>query len=94
MTSNDEYVLQLLRDGGFVTAEQLDAASQAMREGNETTLDVLVASGALTEDDVLGTIAEQFGMKYVNIDPSALDPEIGKEIDPEIARKCGVALVM
>ena len=94
MTSNDEYVLQLLRDGGFVTAEQLDAASQAMREGNETTLDVLVASGALTEDDVLGTIAEQFGMKYVNIDPSALDPEIGKEIDPEIARKYGVAPVM
>jgi len=94
MTSNDEYVLQLLRDGGFVTAEQLDAASQAMREGNETTLDVLVASGALTEDDVLGTIADQFGMKYVNIDPSALDPEIGKEIDPEIARKYGVAPVM
>ena len=94
MTSNDEYVLQLLRDGGYVTAEQLEAASQAMREGNETTLDVLVASGALTEDDVLGTIAEQFGMKYVNIDPSALDPEIGKEIDPEIARKYGVAPVM
>ncbi len=94
MTSNDEYVLQLLRDGGFVTAEQLDAASQAVREGNETTLDVLVASGALTEDDVLGTIAEQFGMKYVNIDPSALDPDIGKEIEPEIARKYGVAPVM
>ena len=94
MTSNDEYVLQLLRERGYVTAEQLDVASQAMREGNETTLDVLVASGALTEDDVLGTIAEQFGMKYVNIDPSALDPDIGKEIDPEIARKYGVAPVM
>ena len=94
MTSNDEYVLQLLRERGYVTAEQLDVAGQAMREGNETTLDVLVASGALTEDDVLGTIAEQFGMKYVNIDPSALDPDIGKEIDPEIARKYGVAPVM
>ncbi len=94
MTSNDEYVLQLLREKGYVTAEQLDAASQAMREGNETTLDVLVASGALTEDDVLGTIADQFGMKYVNIDPSALDPEIGKEISQEIARKYGVAPVM
>ena len=94
MTSNDEYVLQLLRERGYVTAEQLDVAGQAMREGNETTLDVLVASGALTEDDVLGTIAEQFGMKYVNIDPSALDPDIGKEIEPEIARKYGVAPVM
>ena len=58
MTSNDEYVLQLLREGGYVTAEQLDVASQAMREENETTLDVLVASGAISEDDVLGTIAD------------------------------------
>jgi cystathionine beta-lyase/cystathionine gamma-synthase len=26
MTSNDEYVLQLLREAGYVTAEQLEAA--------------------------------------------------------------------
>ena len=94
MTSNDEYVLQLLREAGYVTAEQLEAASTAMREGNETTLDVLVASGAVTEDDVLGTIADQFGIKYVSIDPGAIDVEVAKEIPPEIARKYGVAPVM
>ena len=94
MTSNDEYVLQLLREKGYVTAEQLDVASKAMREGDETTLDVLVASGALSEDDVLGTIADTFGIKYVSIDPSGIDPEVGKEIAPEIARKYGVAPVM
>ncbi len=94
MTSNDEYVLQLLRERGYVTADQIDTASQAMRQGNETTLDVLVASGVLTEDDVLGTIAEQFGMKYVSIDPSAVDPEMGKEISSEIAHKYGVVPVM
>ena len=94
MTSNDEYVLQLLREAGYVTAEQLDVASQAMREGNETTLDVLVASGALTEDDVLGTIADTFGIKYVSIDPGAIDVEVAKQIEPEIARKYGVAPVM
>ena len=94
MTSNDEYVLQLLREKGYVSAEQLEDASQAMREGDATTLDVLVTSGALSEDDVLGTIADTFGIKYVSIDPSALDPEIAKEIAPEIAHKYGVAPVM
>ena len=94
MTSNDEYVLQLLREAGYVTAEQLETASTAMREGNETTLDVLVASGVVTEDDVLGTIADQFGIKYVSIDPGAIDAEVAKEISPEIARKYGVAPVM
>ena len=94
MTSNDEYVLQLLREKGYVTAEQLDVASKAMREGDETTLDVLVASGALSEDDVLGTIADTFGIKYVSIDPAGIDPEVGKEIALEIAHKYGVAPVM
>ncbi len=94
MTSNDEYVLQLLREAGYVTAEQLETASTAMREGNETTLDVLVASGVVTEDDVLGTIADQFGIKYVSIDPAAIDAEVAKEISPEIAHKYGVAPVM
>lgn len=94
MTSNDEYVLQLLREKGYVNAEQIDTASQAMREGNETTLDVLVASGVLTEDDVLGVIADEFGMKYVSVDPSAVDPEVAKEITSEIARKYGVVPVM
>lgn len=94
MTSNDEYVLQLLREKGYVNAEQIDVASQAMREGNETTLDVLVASGVLTEDDVLGVIADEFGMKYVSVDPSAVDPEVAKEITSEIARKYGVVPVM
>ena len=94
MTSNDEYVLQLLREAGYVTAEQLEAASTAMREGNETTLDVLVASGAVTEDDVLGTIADLFGIKYVSIDPAAIDVEVAKEISPEIARKYGVVPIV
>ena len=94
MTSNDEYVLQLLREAGYVTAEQLETASTAMRAGNETTLDVLVASGVVSEDDVLGTIADQFGIKYVSIDPAAIDADVAKEISPEIAHKYGVAPVM
>ena len=94
MTSNDEYVLQLLREQGYVNAEQLDVASKSMREGNETTLDVLVSSSVVSEDDVLGVIAEQFGMKYVSIDPSAIDPEINKVLDAELAHKYGVVPVM
>ena len=94
MTSNDEYVLQLLVEKGYVTAEQLDVASKTMREGNETTLDVLVASGVLSEDDVLGTIADQFGIRYVNIDPDAIDSAVAKEISSEIAHKYGVVPVL
>ena len=94
MTSNDEYVLQLLREQGYVSAEQIESAASSMREGNETTLDVLVSSGVLSEDDVLGVIADQFGLKYVSIDPSAIDPEINKALDADLAHRYGVMPVM
>ena len=94
MTSNDEYVLTLLQEQGFLTAEQVAAAANSMREGSETTLDVLVSSGAISQDDVLGIIAEQFGIKYCHVDPGAINPEITKILPAEIARKYGVVPIV
>ena len=67
MTSNDEYVIQLLTERGYLTQDQVDAAAQSMKAENETTLDVLLAGGTIGEDEVLGTIADQFGLKYCHI---------------------------
>ena len=53
MTSNDKYVLQLLVERGFLTPEQVDDAAKSMKAENETTLDVLVSSGVIGEDEVL-----------------------------------------
>jgi len=94
MTSNDEYVIQLLTEGGFLTQEQVDAAAQSMKAENETSLDVLIAGGAVGEDEVLGTIAEQFGLKYCHVNPEAIDPEVAKVITADIARKYGVVPVV
>ena len=94
MTSNDEYVIQLLTERGYLTPEQVEAASQSMRAENETTLDVLVGGGTLTEDDVLGSIADQFGLKYCHINPDAIDVSVTTVISSEIAKKYGVVPVV
>ena len=94
MTSNDEYVLRLLVERGYLTQEQIDAAAQSMKAENETNLDVLLAGGAVTEDDVLGTVADQFGLKYCHISPEAIDPAVTQEITAEIAHKYGVVPVV
>jgi len=94
MTSNDEYVLKLLIERGYVTQEQADAAARSMKAEDETTLDVLVAGGAVGEDDVLGTVADQFGLKYCHINADAIDSSVVKEIPSEIAKKYGVVPVM
>ena len=94
MTSNDDYVLQLLREHGIVDAETVAAAEAAERPLDKTVLDMLLENGAVKEDDILGTIADQFGLRYVNIDLDAVDPGIAAEIDSAIARKYGVAPVL
>ena len=94
MTSNDEYVLQILVERGFLTQEQVDAAAKSMRAENETTLDVLVSGGTIGEDEVLGTVADQFGLKYCHVNADAISQEVTKEITADIARKYGVVPVV
>ena len=94
MTSNDEYVLQILVERGFLTQEQVDAAAKSMRAENETTLDVLVSGGTIGEDEVLGTVADQFGLKYCHVNADAISQDVTKEITADIARKYGVVPVV
>ena len=94
MTSNDRYVLQLLVERGFLTPEQVDAAAKSTKAENETTLDVLVSGGTIGEDEVLGTLADEFGLKYCHINADAISAEITREIPGDIARKYGVVPVV
>ena len=94
MTSNDEYVIQLLLERSYLTREQVEAAAQSMKAANETTLDVLVSGGAIGEDEVLGTIADQFGLKYCHINADAISAEVTQLIPADIARKYGVVPVV
>ena len=80
MTSNDEYVIQILIERGFLTQDQVDAAAKSMKAENETTLDVLVSGGTIGEDEVLGTVADQFGLKYCHVNADAINPEVVKKI--------------
>ena len=94
MTSNDEYVIQLLTERGYLTAEQVETAASSMKAENETTLDVLVSGGTLDEDTVLGTIADQFGLKYCHINAEAISEEATKALSVDIAKKYGVVPVV
>ena len=93
MTSNDDYVLDLLREQGYVTDEQIDAVKSSLKEEGETSLDILMQGGIVVEDDVLSLIAHQFGMEYVHVDPEAIDPAVKDVIPANIARKYGVVPV-
>ena len=90
MTSNDDYVLQLMQEQGMVTQEQIDEANAHLAADGSTTVDQLIADGAVSEENLLAMLAQQFGMDFVNIDAKALDTELASVISAEDARKYGV----
>ncbi len=93
MTSNDDYVLELLQEQGYVSPEQVTAVMNSLKQEGETTLDILIQTGAVTEDIVLGMIATQFGMQYVHVNADAIDPSVKDIIPSDLARKYGVVPV-
>lgn len=90
MTSNDDYVLQLLEEQGLVSADEIDRVKDSIKQEGETTLDVLIQTGVVEEDDVLAVIAAQFGMEFVHIEADAIDTDLTSVIPAETARKYGV----
>jgi len=94
MTSNDEYVLQVLVEHRLVTQAQIDKAAMSLRQENETTVDVLVSMQVITEDQVLGLLARQFGMEYVHLEASAVDERAADAMDRATARKYKVVPLM
>ncbi len=90
MTSNDDYVLQMMQEQGMITAEQIDAAVMSLKTDGETVIDNLIKSGQIAEAEILHLIAGQFGMEVVNIDASGLDLHLATIMSSEDARKYGV----
>ena len=87
MTSNDEYVLQVLVENRLITQAQIDKAAMSLRQEWETTVDVLVSMGVISEDQVLGLLAQQFGMEYVHLSAGEVEDRAAQAMDRATAHK-------
>lgn len=87
MTSNDEYVLEILKDVGLLKVEQLEEARAMAGEHHGSLLDVLIEKGVLSEMEVLKTVAMQLGMDVVVLADHDIPPEIIRQVPVAIARR-------
>ena len=87
MTSNDDYVLQILTENRLVTQEAADAAAEKGAQNGGSAVDELVQSGALTENDVLGTLANTFGMQFLDISQLEMNDSVRELLPGELAKK-------
>jgi type IV pilus assembly protein PilB len=95
VTSNDQYVLELLLEQGVVDPHQADHASkQVGGQSGASAVDWLVREGVLEENDVLGVLAEQLGLNTISLKDFKIEPELRDSIPVEIARRYKVVPVI
>ena len=87
MTSNDDYVLEILREQGVVTPEQVEQAERTANRNRVSVVDALVDERLLSEREILGILAGQFNMELVSLKDLSVPAEIRDLIPVDIARR-------
>ena len=87
MPAQDEYVVELLRDLGLITHEDLLKAKDMTKLGGMGLLDALIKMGKVTQMDVSKALASQFGMDTINLAEYRVPDEVLALVPRHIARR-------
>ncbi len=83
---NEDYVLDLLRDVGLVTRQQVDDARGRLN-GSGSLVELLVADGAVSADDISRSLAAQAHMHWVDLTEMTVPHDVINEISTADARR-------
>lgn len=86
MTSNDEYVLEVLKEEGLVTEAQIEAVRRDMPI-HSTIVDAFISSKVLSFEDILSVLSSRFGMEMISLANLHIPPEAIASVPVDIARK-------
>ncbi len=86
MTSNDDYVMEVLKEEGLVSSEQI-AEAQRIMPLHSSVVDALIASKILAFEDVLSVLSSRFGMEMISLVNLHIPPEAIQSVSVDIARK-------
>jgi general secretion pathway protein E/type IV pilus assembly protein PilB len=87
MTSNDDYVLTLLREHELVSEEQIAEARHANPRATASMVDQLLDRKVISEEQVQQVLAAQFGMEFMSLKGLELPADLRSALAPETARR-------
>ena len=96
MARDSEYILTLLKEYGMVTNEQIaEARDKALESefGEMDVIDALVEIGAVSDEELLAMLAQQYGMEVMDLTDYEIPAEVIISLDVDIARHYGVVPV-
>src|SRR5215210_7823087 len=71
---------------GFASADEVESAVREARSGS-TVAQVLVESGAITEEELARATAERYGLAYVDLEDFEVDRDAAGMIRPSAAQR-------
>ncbi|MDY6916622.1 MAG: ATPase, T2SS/T4P/T4SS family [Chloroflexota bacterium] len=80
----------LLLEGGFVTKEQLEAASQAARQSNKDLRQVLLEQDLVSQETLAMVLSFQFNVPTVDLKEAHVQPAALQMISEDVARRYGI----
>ena len=87
MTSNDDYVLQILLENQVVSQALVDSVATDAAKSGASIVDTLVRSNKIEENDVLGALAKEFGMQFLDISGLEMNDSVRALLPGELAKK-------
>jgi general secretion pathway protein E/type IV pilus assembly protein PilB len=92
LTSNDDYVLEVLKEEGLVTTDQVEFAQRNLPV-NGTAIDALISAKVIDQVDILRVLASRFGMEMVSLVNLSIPSEVIASVPVNVARKYRVVPV-
>ena len=93
MTSNDDYILEILENVGLVSREQAVAARQLAAQDDERVMDVLAREGVAGKTEMLKALAGQFGMETITLSGLDIPREVLDMVPGDVAQRYKVVPV-
>ena len=87
MAEKDDYLVDMLVDLGFVTAEQVAKARAEAQASGVGVVDLMLANKVIRPADVTQAKAAHFGAEVVNLGELKIDDDVISIIPRHIAKK-------
>jgi type IV pilus assembly protein PilB len=84
---NEDLILDLLVNAGTITEEQAEETRTYCHEKDKDVVFALEAQGLTTEEDILTTIAQEYGWDTFDLSNYKIPDDVIKAISPEIAKR-------
>ena len=87
MPAQDEYIVEILRDVGLVSHEDILKAKERSKAEQVGLVDALILMGRITQNDVAKALASQFGMDTINLAEYRVPDDVLALVPKHVARR-------